>query len=63
MNKFYKNGDSWGEDEILAWNCGSENGNRTLTTTNVTTYLETVCYSLCYSCDFIPETIEVTFQA
>ena len=56
------NGDSWGEDEILAWNCGSENGNRTLTTTNVTTYLETVCYSLCYSCDFIPETIEVTFQ-
>ena len=56
------NGDSWGEDETLVWNCGNEDGNRTLTTTNVTTYLETVCFSSCYSCDYIPETIEVTFQ-
>ena len=56
------NGDTWGEDEALVWNCGNEYGNRTLTTTNVTTYLETVCFSSCYSCDYIPETIEVTFQ-
>ena len=54
------NGDSWGEDENIDEECG--NGNRILITSNESTNLETVCFSSCYSCDYVPETVEVTFQ-
>ena len=56
------NGDSWGEDEIIDDECGNGNGNRLLITSNESTNLETVCFSSCYSCDYVPETVEVTFQ-